>query len=191
MTIGAYGAALIASGGAVVGSLIATVPNAVLAHRRDRRDERTADRRASSELRLAARLVAQELEESATRLVRCAQKPECEGLNGQLPTSAWEQHRSTLAAAVDSPADWRRLTHAYSVVDDVNSELEDRRGLGAPEEFAAIVGHDGRDLFLEFMYAVGILELLVGDELIPFSAALEEADRLWPPIEFTKREPHS
>jgi hypothetical protein len=103
--------------------------------------------------------------------------------------SAWEKHRSMLAAAVESPADWRVLTHAYAAVREVNSELEDRRrALAIRDGFTTLAHRDARGRFLELMYAVSVLELLVGDELIPLSAALEEADRLWPPIESTKRE---
>jgi hypothetical protein len=159
--------------------MIATIPNAVLAHRRDRRDARVEQRRASSEIRLAARLVAQELEESAAQLVRRAGGLTPADLPPEFPTSAWQQHRSTLASALESPADWRVLTHAYSAL--VRAEAGSKTQPGVAQDGShADHGEENRQLFLELMYAVGVLELLVGDELIPLSAALEDADRLWP-----------
>jgi hypothetical protein len=165
VSIDAYGAAIIASGGAVVGSLIATVPNAVLAHRRDRREAHNEQRRASSETRLAARLVAQELQESAAQLVKGAEGRASADFGREFSSSAWQQHRPTLAAPLESPADWRVLTDAYAVL----AEATD-----------AEPGRDDRQVFLALMYAVSGLELLIGDELIPLSSALEDADRLWP-----------
>jgi hypothetical protein len=179
VSIGAYGAAFIASGGAVVGSMIATIPNAVLAHRRDRRDASIDHGRVASEIRLAARLIAQELEESAAQLVRRADGHTSADTRPSFPTAAWQLHRSTLASALESPADWRVLTHAYSALAGAEAGYTNTLAV-AHSRFLASHGLDDREVFLELMYAVSVLELLVGDELIPLSAALEDADRLWP-----------
>lgn len=181
MSVGAYGAALIASGGAVVGSVIATVPSALLTYRRERREAALAAERAAIELRAAARLVAEELEESAARLAHSARDPESVPPFAGLSTDDWDHNRAAIARGIDGIADWCRLTGAYSMVKRFNAELMQRSTEDAALAFRELVDEYGRVLFIELAYALSNLELVVGDQLFPISTAMDDADKFWPP----------
>jgi hypothetical protein len=45
----------------------------------------------------------------------------------QIPTSTWNQYRTDIAAAIDSPLDWRLITSAYDTVNNLNWTVQHRR----------------------------------------------------------------
>jgi len=91
----------------------------------------------------------------------------------------------SLAASIESPADWQRVTEAHDAINDLNWKICERQEIrsaqsptyGTPVE----PEDDPAGTWLTLRYGIGILERLVDDH-IPGSGDddLRRAKRLWP-----------
>ncbi len=169
----------------MVGSLISAVPNALIARSRDRRDEDRERRRDDAETRLACRLVAQELAEAAQLVEHTAKTHRFWPGLRELPSETWERYKVTLAAAVDSPADWRCLIDAYDALNGVNWTLRERRWVAVTVESRMegeplLPGDELATAWLVLRYATRILEHIAGDQITAKDDDLKRFKQLWP-----------
>lgn len=186
MSIGPVAVTLIGAGGAVLGSAISTIPNAWIARNHERHARNAEREREQAQTRLACRLVAQELAEAAKLLEHSARTGRFFGGVGELPTDTWERYQVTLAASIESPADWRRVTEAHDAITDLNWRIAERREITSSTESPSYgipvePGDDPGGTWLTLRYAIVILEMLVRD-YIPGSDDddLRRAEQLWP-----------
>lgn len=104
--------------GLVVGSLLTTFSNVVLDNRRAAREREAELRRENGEIRIACRLIADELDTIADnlsqvhRLGRTLSRPVSE-YDGWLPSIEWKAHRDTLARVLDNDETWEQLATVY------------------------------------------------------------------------------
>lgn len=155
--------------GVVLGSAISTVPGYVQAGRTERRLTRAERERQAAELRLASRLVTLELDDASQMLLS-----ESHGMPpvpiGRIPTSAWADHRASLAGAL-GPADWQRVTEAYEAITGLNAN--DRHASARSPSDAGLA-------WMTIRYAIGVLQLEVADLAVPLDQEYDRASRLWP-----------
>jgi hypothetical protein len=119
--------ALVGVIGVAIGGVL-TISGQLLAEGLRARRERTADeRRQARELRLAARLVMEELAEAISLLQNAAKSSRYWPAPRQIPTSTWNQYRTHIGAAMDSPLHWRFITSAYDALNDLNWTVQHRR----------------------------------------------------------------
>lgn len=116
-----------AAGGLVVAGLMAALSRVWVDRRTARRDARRTHERAAAQLRLAVRLVVEELFE-AERMIRGAAKTGCYWrVQRELSTAVWKEHAGTLAVQISGPADWQGVTPAFKELDRLNRLVSERR----------------------------------------------------------------
>ncbi len=94
---------------------------------RAKRERHAEERREARELRLAARLVMEELAEAMALIEKAAQTRRYWLPPRLMPTQTWTDYRTDLAAAITSPMDWRRITAAYDSINNLNWTVGHRR----------------------------------------------------------------
>lgn len=120
-------AALIGALGAVIGGILTASGQLLIDRGRAKREREGEDRRQARELRLAVRLVTEELAESFSLIEESAKSCRYWVAPRRLPTETWNQYRTDIASAIDSPAEWRYITMAYDAINNLNWIVEHRR----------------------------------------------------------------
>jgi hypothetical protein len=109
-------AALIGAGGAVIGGVLTTSGQLLIERGRAIREHSATRERQARELRLAVRLVMEELAESTSLIEDAAKTRRYWIAPRRLPTGTWNKYRTEIADAIDSPLDWRLITTGYVYV---------------------------------------------------------------------------
>jgi hypothetical protein len=181
-------AALIGAGGAVFGGALTTSGQLLIERARGKREVMAEKRRHAREVRLAVRLVAEELAESMSLIEGASRTGRYWVGPRELPTSTWSAYQTTIAATIESPTAWRSITAAYDAINNLNWTVQHRRftdqlidtaTLGAfvrPEEGT-------REVWRTIRGAIGELEQTIGvmgpaSRIIGQTSELERG--LWP-----------
>lgn len=69
----------------------------------------------------------EELAESFTLIEESAKTGRYWVAPRDLPTGTWNEYRTDIAAAIESPADWRFITAAFDAINNLNWVVEHRR----------------------------------------------------------------
>lgn len=169
-----------------------SIGGSVLSDRlRGRREASAKDAADARSLRLAVRLVLEELAEASSLLESAARSWSYWPAPRTLPTSTWTEYKAEIASAVDGPLDWRIITSAYDAVNNLNWIVEGRRrstttlsaATGVAARTHVLVGDETREKWQRIRMAIGVLEQLIGVQG-PASRILraqEEVERVfWP-----------
>lgn len=149
----------VGAAGVLLAGLVASLTKLRAEDRRAKREERGHEEGRARELRLAVRLVVEELSE-AERLIREAARAGHYWPAGRrLSHAVWAEHKATLASNFSGPADWQAIRPAFSELNRLNwlvAERRDRRGIGdiVPVE----AGDDTRVAWYEVQRAIWGLE---------------------------------
>lgn len=155
---------------------------------RGNRERQAEDRRHARQLRLAVRLVMEELAESLSLIETAARSRRYWIGPRYLPTATWSEYRTEIAGIVESALDWRRITGAYDAINDLNWVVDHRRRTSrdssGPTRGFWIEPVDGtRDAWLRVRLALETLEGSLGISR-EASRAAESREvlvaRLWP-----------
>lgn len=119
--------AVVGALGVLGGVALSTGGQLLVDGRRGRRERATEAKREARELRLAVRLVIEELAEAAALIENAAGSRRYWAAPRELPTTTWSQYKTEIAGAIDSAADWRLITAAYDAVNDLNWTVQHRR----------------------------------------------------------------
>jgi hypothetical protein len=119
--------ALIGLIGVAAGGLLTISGQLLTEHLRGKRERKAEERREARALRLAVRLVMEELAEASSLLQSAAKSFRYWPAPRQIPTNTWNQYRTDIAAAVESPVAWRFITSAYDALNDLNWTVQLRR----------------------------------------------------------------
>lgn len=181
-------AALIGAGGAVFGGVLTTSGQLLIESGRAKRERTANAEQQRRELRLAARLVMEELAE-ASALIASAAKSRRYWLGPRvLPTSTWNEYRTEIATAIEVPLDWRFITAAYDGINNLNWTVQHRRATAQTVDThtaGALVSEDDetRAVWRDIRQAIETLERSVG-VMGPASRVLREAEdaeaEFWP-----------
>ncbi len=120
-------AALIGAGGAVLGGMLTTSGQLLIERGRSERDRQADERRHAREVRLAVRLVIEELAESLALIEGAATSRRYWVGPRQLSTGTWNDYRTGIAAMIESAVDWRRVTAAYDAINNLKWVVDHRR----------------------------------------------------------------
>jgi hypothetical protein len=120
-------AAVIGAGGVVFGGVLTTSGQLIVERGRARRERDAGRQKELLELRLAARLVVEELAECAALIEKAAETGRYWRAPRQLPAGSWDEYRTDIAVALDSAAEWRKVTTAYDATTNLNWTVEHRR----------------------------------------------------------------
>jgi hypothetical protein len=124
-SVGAYAAALIAAGSAVVGGLLTAGSNLLIEGRRRKHQDEAARAHELVELRQATRLVLAELAEIVQTIRHVARSQRVWPRERRLPASAWEEYRAVLASGLPFST-WRWVSAAYDLAKEVNLDVVER-----------------------------------------------------------------
>jgi hypothetical protein len=114
--------------GAVVAGVVLTLSGQLLIEGlRAKREREAEERREARELRLAARLVMEELAEAMSLIEAAARTRRYWVPPRLMPTQTWTDYRTELAAAITSPVDWRSITAGYDSINNLNWNVAHRR----------------------------------------------------------------
>ena len=152
-------AAALGAAGVLVGGLVTSLTQVWVDGRRARRDEQREDERRTAELRLAVRLVVEELSDAEHMIREAARAGHYWSVDRQLSNAAWAEYRPTLAACIAGPADWRSIAPAFKELDRLNwlvKERRDRRGVG--DEVPVEASDETRAAWYEIQRAIWGLE---------------------------------
>ena len=106
----------------------------------------------------------------------------------QLPTATWNEYRTDIATAIESPLDWRHVTTAFDAVNDLNWAVEHRRNtdqsIDTPIRGAHVHAQDNtREVWRMIRQAIESLGAIIGVEGDSSRLALGDHDRerkCWP-----------
>jgi hypothetical protein len=113
--------------GVALGGLL-TISGQLLAEGlRGKRARKAEERREARELRLAVRLVMEELAEAGALIENAAKSSRYWRAPRQISADTWNQYRTDIAAAIDSPLHWRFITSAYDALKDLSWTVQHRR----------------------------------------------------------------
>jgi hypothetical protein len=181
-------AALIAAAAVLGGGVVTAAASLFLDSRRASRERDSAQKREARELRLATRLVIEELADAQNLLEGAVREVAYWRPPRQLSTSVWTEYRAVLAAHVDSPWTWRVITIAFDEVNRLNWLVGTRfRSLpplsGHAQQVEVATDDDTRQAWRAMRAGIGELEKLIG-VMGPASRMLgeveEREDQLWP-----------
>jgi RNA-splicing ligase RtcB len=181
-------AALIGAGSAVFGGFSTTSGQLLIERGRAKRESAANEERQAQALRLAVRLVTEELAESTSLIEAAAKSRRYWVAPRQLPAATWREYRTDIAVAIESPLDWRFITSAYDGINNLNWIVQHRRNTDQSVEtpvLGARVSEDDhtREVWRGIRQAIGALESTIG-VTGPASRVLrepEDAEReYWP-----------
>lgn len=119
--------ALAALLGALGGAAVSTGNQVYLDWRRRNADDRAARERDKRALRLAARLVMEELADSLQLVADAGRSRRYWAAPRNLSTDVWGQYRTDIAALIQYPTEWRRITAAFDAINNLNWTVQHRR----------------------------------------------------------------
>jgi hypothetical protein len=155
---------------------------------RGKRERKAEQRREARALRLATRLVIEELAEAKSLIQNAAKSFRYWPAPRQIPTTTWTQYRTEIATAIDSPLDWRFITTAYDAINNLNWTVQHRRETTTLVDDhrlgAAVHALDNtREAWRAVRQAIATLEQTIG-VMGPASRALREPEdaeqEFWP-----------
>lgn len=112
--------ALIAAAAVLGGGIVTAVASVWLDSRRAKREREAAEEHERRQLRLATRLVIEELADSMNLLEEAVRTKAYWPAPRQLSTEVWNEYRVVLAEHVESPFSWRVVTSAFDEVNRLN-----------------------------------------------------------------------
>jgi len=180
--------AVVGAGGVIVGAALTFCGQLINEGIRGRRERESEEKRDTKALRLAARLVMEELAEANTLIEQAARTGRYWRAPRQIPTETWNQYRTDLAIAIEVPLDWRIVTAAYDALNNLNWTVQHRRTSDQTVDGARLgvfINADDhtRDVWRSVRQAIGVLERIIG-VMGPASRVLGEEDErergLWP-----------
>lgn len=181
-------AALIGAGGALFGGALTTSGQMLIERARGKREIAAEERRQARDIRLAVRLVAEELAESMSLIETAAQTHRYWIGPRDLPVTTWVQYQTDIAAQIESPIDWRLITAAYDAINNLNWIVQHRRVTDQTVD-TTIQGapvwpkEETRETWRQIRAAIGALERAIG-VMGPASRMLGEVEAvertLWP-----------
>jgi hypothetical protein len=174
--------------GVILGGLLTTGGALLLDFRRTRREEQAEKRAVARDVRLAARLVVEELAESLALIEEAADTRRYWAGSRQLPTETWNGYRTEIAAAIESNLDWRQITEGYDAINNLNWLVNHRRQTdndidGHRLGFRVLPGDRTRAAWQEVRQAILVLEFR--QDVPDVASRLRESEehgvrRLWP-----------
>jgi hypothetical protein len=103
--------------GVVIGGLLVMMGDTIVDWRKARREERIERRRLNADVRVAARMVGDELDTIAnnfTNLLRRGRTPKSASVSpAYLPSVEWHEHKRVLALVIDETDTWTDLATIY------------------------------------------------------------------------------
>jgi len=155
-------AALIGAGGVIIGGFLTTLSNVWIDARRAGREEAAATENSQRELRLAVRLVIEELADSEGLIRDAASSGHYWVASRVLSADVWTQHRTTLARNIESPLEWRIITAAFDECNRLNWILGEKRAEHGGQGRASVEQSDRlRDAWLATRNGIRTLEQLI------------------------------
>lgn len=119
----------------VAGGVVLSIGGQLLVDgRRSRREREAEAKRGTRQLRLAVRLVMEELADAAGLIENAARSRRYWPAPRELATTTWNEYKMEIAGAIDSALDWRSITSAYDAVNDLNWTVQHRRTKTTPAE---------------------------------------------------------
>jgi hypothetical protein len=181
-------AALIGAGGVVFGGVLTTSGQLLIERGRAKRERQAEERRHARELRLAVRLVMEELAEALSLVEAAARSGRYWVGPRQLPTDTWNRYRTDIAAAIEASLDWRRITAAYDAINNLNWVVGHRRHTsrdvsGHTEGFRTDPQDQLRDVWMSLRLAIETLEAtlsITGEASRVVGEREALARQLWP-----------
>jgi hypothetical protein len=159
LVILAVATSLVGAGGVLVGVLMTALTRIWLENRRAGRNQRRESERRSAGLRLAVRLVVEELSEAEEMIREAARVGHYWPADRQLPDTAWAEHGPTLAAYFPGPADWRSITAGYKELRRLDRLVNERRGqLASGDSVSVETGDDTLVSWHEIQHTIWVLE---------------------------------
>lgn len=116
-----------------MGALVSSLTQTRMDRRKAKREERREVERREAELRLAVRLVVEELSEAEQMIREAAKAGHYWEADRELSSPLWIEHRATLATYVPGPADWLEITPAFKELSRLNRLVNERRAQLADE----------------------------------------------------------
>jgi hypothetical protein len=159
--------AALTAGAALLGSIIGILGQLAVEWFKARRQSESDHARAARELRLAGRLVMEELAEAMSLIQGAGKAWRYWVAPRRLPTDTWNQYRTDVAAAIESPLDWRFITSAYDAINNLNWVVDHRR-FTAQDAEAPIHGvrvgavDETREVWRSIRRAIATLEAVTG-----------------------------
>lgn len=139
--------ALAALLGALGGAAVSTGNQVYLDWRGRHADDRAAQERDKRALRLAARLVMEELADSQQLVADAGKSRRYWAAPRNLSTDVWGQYRTDIAALIEYPTEWRRITAAFDAINNLNWTVQHRRNhsqeVSTTVEGARVEAEDG------------------------------------------------
>ena len=138
----AVSTSVVGAGGVVVGVLLTSLTQLWVDRRRAKCEEQRDSARDARDLRLAVRLVVEELSE-AEQLIREAVKVGHYWPANRVPSDTlWIEHRPVLATYVPGPSDWLEITPAFRELNRLNRLFSERRGQSSDGENVPVHADD-------------------------------------------------
>jgi hypothetical protein len=128
-------AALIGAGGVIIGGSLTTLSNVWLDGRRAEREALAARESDRRDLRLAVRLVIEELADSEQLVREAASAGQYWAAPRVLSADVWTQYRTVLAQSIESPFEWRVITLAFDEGNRLNWIVGTRGSQHSPSRF--------------------------------------------------------
>jgi hypothetical protein len=133
--------------------------------RRAKREQLREAESRDGELRLAVRLVVDELSEAEQMIREAATAERYWEADRQLPDAMWVKYRTILATYVPGPADWLGITPAFKELNRLNRVVEERRHrIDAGGEVPVEPGDDTYAAWYEVHRAIWGLEATIDME---------------------------
>jgi hypothetical protein len=150
---------VIGAGGVLVGVLVTALTQIWVENRRAGRDQRRESERREAELRLAVRLVVEELSEAEEMIREAASAGHYWAADRELSTSVWAEHRPALAAYFPGPADWRSITAGYKELRRLNRLVNEHRNqLARGDNVSVETSDETLESWHEIQHAIWVLE---------------------------------
>lgn len=114
--------------GVVLGGLLVMLGDTIADWRKAKRDDKLERRRLNAEVRVAARLIGDELDTIAENMEQLAQLGRTlerdATLNpGYLPSTEWQEHKRVLALVLDDTDTWRQFSTIYHNVGSLRARI--------------------------------------------------------------------
>jgi hypothetical protein len=171
----AVSTSVVGAGGVLVGVLLTSLTQIWVDTRRAKREERRDFDRDARELRLAVRLVVEELSE-AEQLIREAVKAgHYWTVDRALSDALWIEHRPILASYVPGPSDWLEITPAFRELSRLNWLVAERRNQSIDEKPPIHAGDDAFAAWYRIHRAIWGLEATIdmADDVTEWSECIE------------------
>jgi hypothetical protein len=171
---------VVGAAGVLVGVLVTSLTQLWVDSRRARREQQRENARRAAEMRLAARLVVEELSEAEQMVSEAAKMGHYWRADRQLSNAVWVEHRPALAAHFPGPADWRSITSGFKELNRLNWLVNERRDqLAGGQNLPVESSDDTQAAWYEIQTAIWILESTIdmADDVTTWHARIKRQEQ--------------